>query len=110
MQIIGTAKCRDTKKCRLWFDQRGIDYHYVDLNKRRLSPGELNAIATKNSWDDMLDREGKVWKKKQLEWKEFDPQEELNDDPLLLKTPVVRDGSEVIIGNAPDAWAKLTGK
>ena len=110
MQIIGTAKCRDTKKCRLWFDQRGLDYHYVDLSKRSLSPGELQSIAAASSWEEMLDRDGKVWAKRQLEWKDFDPEEELNQDALLLKTPVVRDGRKAVIGLKPEAWAEMTGK
>ena len=105
MQIIGTAKCRDTMMCRLWFDQRGISYHYVDLTKRPLSPGELKAVADQVGWEAMLDKDGKVWKKLQLEWKEYDPKEELEENPLLLRTPVIREGSKVAIGNDPEAWA-----
>ncbi len=107
MQIIGTAKCKDTKKCRLWFDQRGISYHFVDLTKRALSPGELDSVASKTSWEQMLNKDGKVWKDRQLEWKEFDPREELLENPLLLKTPVVREGKAAIIGYKPDEWAAL---
>ena len=110
MQIIGTAKCRDTKKCRLWFDQRGISYHFVDLAKRPLSPGELKAVAAKASWEGMIDREGKAWAEKQLAWKEYDAAEELEEDQRLLKTPVVREGSEVIVGYSPEAWAALAEK
>ena len=110
LQIIGTAKCRDTRKCRLWFDQRGISYHFVDLGKRALSPGELRAIAAGKSWDDMMDRSSKAWAKKQLEWKEFDPEEELTADSLLLRTPVVRNGVDVVIGYEPMSWIIFTGK
>lgn len=110
LQIIGSAKCKDTKKCRLWFDSRGISYHFVDLSKRALSTGELNAIAARNSWDDMLDRNSKSWAKRQLEWKEFDPEEELTADPLLLKTPVVRSGYDTVIGYSPDSWAMFAEK
>ncbi len=109
MQIIGTAKCRDTKKCRLWFDQRGISYHFVDLNKRALSPGELESVAARNSWDAMLNREGKVWKERQLEWKDFDAREELLETPLLLRTPVVRHNGEAVIGHQPEQWQRLAG-
>lgn len=110
LQIIGSAKCKDTKKCRLWFDARGISYHFVDLSKRGLSSGELNAIAARNSWDDMLDRKGKSWVKRQLEWKEFNPEEELTADPMLLKTPVVRNGYDVVIGYSPDSWVRFAEK
>ncbi|MCG8453997.1 MAG: glutaredoxin [Spirochaetales bacterium] len=108
MQIIGTAKCRETKKCRLWFDQRGISYHFVDLKKRDLSPGELEALARGGGgWDALIDDQGKAWQKKQLAWKEYNPQEELMEDNSLLRTPVVREGKEVIVGAQPDAWKKL---
>ncbi len=109
-QIIGTAKCRDTKKCRLWFEQRGISFHFVDLGKRGLSSGELQSIALRTSWDDMMDRESKAWTKRQLEWKEFIPEEELNEEPLLLKTPVVREGSKIVIGYKPDEWEQFVNK
>ncbi len=110
VQIIGTAKCRDTKKCRLWFDERGMSYHFVDLAKRPLSPGELDSIAAANGWEAMLEKKGKVWKARQLEWKDYDAREELLENPLLLKTPVVREKGRAVIGYCPDEWAKMTGK
>ena len=110
MQIIGTVKCRDTKKCRLWFDQRGIAYHFVDLAKRPLSPGELKAVAAKATWDGLIDKDGRAWAERQLAWKEYDPEEELGDDIRLMKTPVVREGAEVVIGYDPEAWERLAVK
>lgn len=107
MQIIGTLKCRNTRKCRLWFDQRGISYHFVDLDKRALSPGELNAIAQNRKWDSLMDTEGKEWKTRQLEWKNFDPKEELLECPKLLKTPILREGREVIIGYNETEWNRI---
>jgi len=100
-QIIGSAKCRGTQKCRRWFDERGIGYQYVNLAKRALSATELSAIARVVSWDDMMDDQGKVWASRQLAWKEFDPLEELLAHPLLLKTPVVRRDAMVVIGYRP---------
>lgn len=110
MQIIGTAKCQDTKKCRLWFDQRGISYHFVDLAKRALSNGEWQAIAAGRDWDDLIDRDGRAWKKRQLAWKEYSPREELLEEPNLLRTPVLREGREVIIGYDPQAWERVAQK
>lgn len=107
MQIIGTNKCRETKKCRLWFDQRGISYHFVDLNKRPLSEGELDAVARSTGWDALLNRKGKAWKERQLEWKEFDPRTELLETPLLLTTPIVRSGKTVVIGSDTDGWSSI---
>lgn len=107
MQIIGTVKCRDTKKCRLWFDQRGISYHFVNLAKKPLGKRELKAIAEKYNWDDIINKEGMAWKKRQLEWKDYDPEEELQEEPTLLLTPVVRHGKYIFIGYKPLEWETL---
>ncbi|OQX28787.1 MAG: hypothetical protein B0D92_07070 [Spirochaeta sp. LUC14_002_19_P3] len=107
MQIIGTLKCRDTKKCRLWFDQRGVKYHFVDLAKRALSDGELESIAAGRSWDDLLDRDGRAWNKRQLAWKDYDPRAELREEPGLLKTPVVREGRDAVIGHDEQGWERI---
>jgi len=88
----------------MWFDERGLDYHFIDLSVKPLSHGELKSIALRTSWDSMLDRGGKVWKSRQLDWKDFDPFEELAANPLLLKTPVVRGDAAVVIGYDPVAF------
>jgi arsenate reductase-like glutaredoxin family protein len=44
---------------------------------------------------------------RQLEWKEFDAEEELNEEPLLLKTPIVREGKAAVIGYKPEEWEML---
>ncbi len=35
---------------------------------------------------------------------EFDPEEEVLENPLLLKTPVVRNGKDATIGLALETW------
>ena len=34
----------------------------------------------------------------------FDLEEELLADPLLLKTPIVRNGKEATLGHEPEIW------
>ena len=34
----------------------------------------------------------------------FDKEEELLTDPLLFKTPIVRNGNNITIGNEPNIW------
>lgn len=110
MQIIGSLKCRDTKKCRLFFDQRGIDYHFVDLAKRSLSDGELKSIVQGRSWEDLIDTGGKVWQKKQLAWKDYNAEEEIREDQSLLITPILRDKHSVVIGLKPEEWEDIAGQ
>ncbi len=106
IQIIGTKKCRDTQKAERFFKERGVKYHFKDLLIKPLSKGELNNILRGYELEDLLDREGRQFKKRNLEYILFDTEEELLSDPLLLKTPIVRSGGRATIGFKPDVWKR----
>ena len=104
IQVIGTKKCNDTKKAERFFKERGIKFHFKDLNEKGLAKGELENIMRVFDADELIDREGKEYKKRNLEFIIHDVEEELLNDPLLFKTPIVRNGNKVTIGNQPDVW------
>ncbi|MGK9369393.1 arsenate reductase family protein [Melioribacter sp. Ez-97] len=106
IQIIGTRKCNDTKKAERFFKERGVKFHFKDLNEKGLTKGELDNITRKINLDDLLDKEGRQYKKRNLEYMVYDTEEELLNDPLLLKTPIVRNGNEVTLGYQPEVWKK----
>jgi len=104
IQIIGTKKCNDTKKAERFFKERGIKFHFRDLNEKGLAKGELENIMRVFDADELMDRDGKEYKKRNLEFIIHNVEEELLNDPLLLKTPIVRNGNNVTIGYQPDVW------
>ena len=104
IQIFGTKKCNDTKKAQRFFKERGIKIHFRDLTEKGLSPGELQNISRSVEIEDLLDTESKQYKKRGLQFMVFNTEEELLEDPLLLKTPIVRNGEEATIGYKPDVW------
>ncbi len=104
IQIFGTKKCSDTRKAERFFKERGIKYHFRDLTEKGISQGELNNIKRKVDVEDLIDKEGKQFKKRNLEYMTYDTEEELLEDALLFKTPIVRNGGEVTVGNEPDTW------
>ena len=104
IQIIGTRKCNDTRKAERFFKERGLSVHFVDLNERGLSAGELENISRVVGEESLLDRESKLYSRRGLEYMIFDIVEELLRHPLLLKTPVVRCGKEVTVGYVPETW------
>lgn len=105
IQIFGTKKCKDTQKAIRFFKERNIQVHLVDLKEKGISPGELRNIANSVPLDDLIDREGKQYKKRNLKYMKFDIETELLDDPLLLKTPIVRYKQKATIGHQPDIWS-----
>jgi arsenate reductase-like glutaredoxin family protein len=104
VQIFGTKKCNETKKAQRFFKERGIKIHFRDLNEKGISRGELDNICSNIDIDMLLDRESKQYKKRGMEFMVFDIEEELLEDPLLFKTPIVRFGRSSTVGYDPEIW------
>jgi arsenate reductase len=107
IQIFGTKKCQDTRKAERWFKERGKPVQLIDLKQKGMSPGELKSVAAKLGIEALIDREGTRYRDKGLKFAApTGPRIEqmLLDDPLLLKTPVVRCGKDATVGYQPDVW------
>ncbi len=104
IQIIGTKKSNNTKKAIRFFKERNIKFHFMDLNERKISEGELSNILNRISVEDLLDTESPSYKKRGFAYMEYDAIEEILEDNSLMKTPVVRNGKEVTVGNNTEVW------
>jgi arsenate reductase-like glutaredoxin family protein len=104
IQIIGTKKSNNTKKAIRFFKERNINFHFMDLNERKISEGELSNILAKISADDLIDKESQSYKKRGFAYMQYDPVEEILEDNNLMSTPVVRNGKEVTVGIDVEVW------
>lgn len=104
IQIFGTKKCQHTRKAERYFKERAIPYHFVDLTVRGLSNGELSKVKSAVGLENLIDKTGKEYTKRNLKNMVSIKDEMLLNYPLLLKTPVVRSGSRVTIGYCPEIW------
>jgi arsenate reductase (glutaredoxin) len=104
IQIFGKLKCQDTKKAQRFFKERRIPFQFVDLTQKGLSKGELNSIKAAVGIDNLIDRDGKAYAERNLKYLIHDVEEELLKDPMLLRTPIVRNGREATVGYSPDSW------
>lgn len=98
IQVIGTKKCKDTRAVERFFKDRSIKFHFADLKERGISVGELNKIASGRDPEDLVNKNSKVFKKKNFIYMDYDPIEEILENPELLITPIIRSGNTVIIG------------
>ena len=89
IRIIGRNKCNDTKKALRFFKERGIKVQFMNLDERPLTSGELNNIFRLLKPEDLLDTESKEYKKRGMSYMDFDTPQELLEDQLLLKTPII---------------------
>lgn len=104
IQIIGTKNCNETKKAQRYFKERRISFHFRDLNEKGLSKGEFDNIIKVITPEQLIDKDGKQYKKRNLQFMVFNIEEELLNDPLLLKTPILRNGKDVTVGYKPEIW------
>jgi len=104
LQIFGTHKSADTRKAQRFFKERGVPFQLIDLEEKGISPGELRAVAAVVGTGALMDTESARYAARGLAHIDHDPQEEILKDPLLLRTPVVRDGARAVIGPDPEGW------
>ena len=104
VQIFGTKKCRETQKAERYFKERRIPYHFVDFNERGLSKGEMEKIKKAVGLEALLNRESKEYVKLNMQYIVHNREEMMLLHPLLLTTPIVRNGAQATVGYAPEIW------
>ena len=108
LQIFGTKKCPDTRKAERFFKERRVSYQLIDLAHKGPSAGELRKIANAiGGMAALIDREGRRYVERGLKYAApTGPRIEqmLLDDPLLLRTPIVRAGDRATVGYDDMTW------
>jgi arsenate reductase (glutaredoxin) len=110
VQVFGTRKCRATQKALRFFKERRVKIHHVDLDVRPASAGELRRFAEKFGPEALLDREGKRFRDRGLHAAHVTESRILpllEEDPGLIRTPLVRSGKQLAIGDAPERWKEM---
>ena len=107
IQIFGKSKCFDTKKAERWFKERRIKYQSIDLKKYGMSPKELDSVLRAvGGIDNLIDWENKSQEITNMRYMEdkIAKEDKVFDDPMLMKTPVVRNGKQATVGYCPEIW------
>lgn len=109
VQVFGTRGCADTRKALRFFSERRIRAHFVDLKERAASKRELERFAQRFGVEALVDRESKRFHAlglRQAHYGQARWLELLEQEPLLLRTPLVRFGKEVTLGADEEAWRR----
>jgi arsenate reductase (glutaredoxin) len=109
LQVFGARSCPATRKAERFLKERGLKYQFVDLAEKGMSAGELRAVAAAVGIGALVDAEGRRYAERGLGYMDFDAAEELLADPLLMRTPVLRDGGRALVGFEPGAWKAFLG-
>jgi arsenate reductase len=107
VQIFGTRKSADTRKALRFFAERRIRTHFVDLDERAASRGELQRFAQKFGVERLVDRDSRRFHELGLAHARISDErwlEKLVDEPLLLTTPLVRWQHKLTLGVDEERW------
>lgn len=107
VQIFGTRKSSDTRKAQRFFTERRVKVHFVDLNERAASLGELRRFAQKFGVGSLVDKNSARYRDLGLQHARMSDDSwlsKLADEPLLLMQPLARFGQKVTIGIAEEDW------
>ncbi|MDQ6830906.1 MAG: arsenate reductase family protein [Gemmatimonadota bacterium] len=107
VQIFGTKKSSDTRKAQRFFAERRIKIHFVDLAERAASLGELQRFAQKFGVGALIDRDSRRYLDLGLQHSRMSDErwlELLAEEPMLLRSPLVRQQSRLTIGLAEQEW------
>lgn len=113
VQIFGVRKNSDTRKALRFFSERRVKTHFVDLQERAASPGELKRFAQKFGVGALIDSESVIYQNLGLRHARMSDESwlsKLADEPLLLKMPLVRNGNNLTIGLDEQTWKAWTVK
>lgn len=113
VQIFGVKKSADTRKALRFFAERRVKTHFVDLQERPASRGELTRFVQKFGVDALVDREGRRFADLGLRAARLGPEqwvERLVAEPLLLRVPLVRAGPRLTVGVDEPAWREWVGR
>ena len=106
IQIYSSRKNFDTQKAERYFKERRIPVQMMDLKKHRLGEREIRLMIQQVGLENLLDREDKKVKEHPACYYN---QENLlipaiQENPWLLKSPLVRNGNRITAGYQPEVW------
>ena len=107
VQIFGVKKNAETRKALQFFAERRVRAHFVDLQERAASRGELTRFAQKFGVSALVDATSKRFDDLGLRTARYGDERWLQilvDEPFILKMPLVRHGNALTIGAAETTW------
>lgn len=113
VQIFGIRKSAETRKALRFFAERRVKVHFVDLQERAASPGELRRFAQRFGVEALLDRGSRRFADLGLGAARLSEDrwlDKLTEDPLLLRMPLVRHQQRLSVGDAEASWREWTAR
>lgn len=109
--LYGIPNCDTIKKARKWLSDNQQDYQFYDYKKQGVPEKELKAWVKQLGWETLLNKRGTTWRK--LDEKVKDSVDEksaitiMQENPSIIKRPVLVKGKTLLVGFKADEYAQL---
>jgi arsenate reductase-like glutaredoxin family protein len=110
VQIFGAKNSQETRAAERFFKERRTPVHLVDLTQKPLSPGEIKRFVDRFGLLSLLDTAGKAYADAGLKYLKVSAAEllaKIEQQPKLLRLPLVRCGKQLSIGRDEKAWLQM---
>jgi arsenate reductase-like glutaredoxin family protein len=110
VQIFGIRNSSATRAAERFFKERRIAIQFVDLKKKPMSPGEIKRFVDRFGLVQLLDTDGAAYVDaglKYLKTSDAGLLERIEQDPRLLRLPLVRAGNRLAVGHDDTAWKTM---
>lgn len=107
VQIFGLKNSAATRAAERFFKERRIPIQFVDLKQKPMAPGEIKRFTDRFGLAGLLDTEGKAYAEaglKYLRVSDADLLQRIEQNPALLRLPLVRSAKHVSVGADEAAW------
>ena len=110
VQIFGLKNSQATRAAERFFKERRIEIHFVDLKQKPMSPGEIKRFTERYGLLALVDTEGKTYSDAGLKYLKVSEPEllrRIEQDPKLLRLPLVRAANQLSVGQDEPGWTAM---
>lgn len=110
VQIFGVKNSQATRAAERFFKERCITIHLVDLNRKSMSPGEIKRFIDRFGLPALLDTAGSAYIDAGLKYLKVTDSEllrRIEDEPKLLRLPLVRAANHLSVGLDEESWKAM---
>jgi len=112
MKVYGIKTCGSVKKALKFFNEKGIDYEFIDLKKTPVGCEKIDEWLDKVDINTLFNKKGTKYRQlklKELNLDEKGMREWLCKENLLIKRPVIEFDDKVIVGFDEEKYKEIFG-
>ncbi len=110
VQIFGVKGSSATRAAERFFKERRIPLQLIDLNTKPMAPGEIKRFIDKFTLPGLLDTTAKSYEDAGLKYLKLSDAallQKIENDPKLLRLPLIRGANKIAIGADELAWKDI---